>query len=121
MEGTSIPYLKNHLAKKVALADRVEIGRQIEDLMAHEGWAVLAEYAQLVADHGQENLSRIAMDTALKADIQARIDFARKMGVQDAVTFHADVAKSLLDSAKTAATELKNDAEAEQATAGGQS
>lgn len=120
MEGTSIPYLKNRLRNQVSLADRVENGRLIADLIEHPGWAVLEEFAQIVADHGAENLQKIATDVALSADVQARLDFARKRGVQDAVAFHPDVATTLLESAKTAASELKRDAEAESAAAGGQ-
>lgn len=118
MEGTSIPYLLNHLRKSAALADRVENGRQIESLKEHPGWAVLCEHADLVAEHGAERLQQMAVDVAMKVDLQQRVDFAKRVGAQSATTFHVDVAESILASAKTAASELK--ADAEKAEAGGQ-
>jgi hypothetical protein len=117
VEGRPIPYLTNRLRSHRSLAERVEDGVLVEQLLEHPGWAVVEEHAGVVADHGADSLARIAAETALSAEVQDRIEFARKRGVQDAVSFLPDVCASILSSAKTAATELKRGA-AEQAGAG---
>lgn len=120
MEATSIPYLKNWLLDKRSLADRVEDGKVIESLTQHPGWALLLERAQVLIDRGDIRLQKKAHETALSADLQARIDYARELGVQSGLTLLPDVAETLLASAKTAVAELKRDATAERAVAGGQ-
>jgi hypothetical protein len=117
VEGRPIPYLSNWLRHHRSLAERVEDGAQVEELLAHPGWAVIEELAAVVADHGAAGLAQIAEQTALSTEPQDRIEFARKRGVQDAVGFHPDVAATIVGSAKNAAAELKREA-AEPAAAG---
>lgn len=117
MKGSKIPALKKWLAENRGLADRVEDGRAVADLIEQPGFAIVVEMARVQAERGKQNLNRIATDVALSSNVQERIDFARRLGVQDAVSFFPDVIETILDSAKVAAAELK--ADAEQAAAGG--
>lgn len=117
MKGIKIPALKKWLADNRGLADRVDDGKLVADLIEHPGYAIVCEMAAVQAERGRQNLNKIATDVALSSNVQERIDFARRLGVQDAVSFFPDVIETIIDSAKTAAAELK--ADAEQAAAGG--
>jgi ABC-type phosphate transport system ATPase subunit len=110
VEGKPIPATKNWLRDNRSLGQRVQDAEVVSELLEHPGWAIVEEVAQATADRGAERLAKIAAKTALSTDPQQRLDFARSQGVQDAVSFFPDVVASILDSAKTAADELRNDA-----------
>lgn len=110
MEGRVDPGVKNYLADKRSLHERVEIADVFESLTSHPGWVLMDEIVSEMHDRGEERLQQLALKRAMSTEVADAIDFAQRRGVQNGLVFHRDVVASVLDSAKTAAEQLKRTA-----------
>lgn len=118
MEGRTDPGVKNYLSGTWTLGQRVDSAAVMQSLMEHPGWALMDEIVSAAHARSVKNLLVLSHNTALSTDPERAVAYAEKVGRQDGITFHRDVVASVLDSAKTAALELKKTA-ALDAAAGG--
>jgi hypothetical protein len=110
VEGRPDPGVKNHLRNTRSLQQRIDLAELIQSLTEHPGWALMDELVEEHRLRGAANLAKQADQVALSMEMQKRIDYAKHVGAQSGITFHRDVVASVLDSAKTAAAELKKTA-----------
>lgn len=110
MEGKAHPGVKNHLARTWTLGQRVDAHEVMESLTQHPGWTLLEELVDDAIERSEAHLSKEAEAVALSVDPAEAVAFAQKRGLHNGLSFHRDVVASVLDSAKTAADELKKTA-----------
>lgn len=115
MEGSPAPGIKNYLRRTRSLHQRVEEAEVIQSLVDHPGWLLMDDIVEDALARGKNDLAKSAESVALSTDPEKVTEFARKLGVQQGITLHRDVVASVLDSAKTAADELKKTAALDEA------
>lgn len=92
-------------------AQRVEDGKLLESLTQHEGWAVLERYAEVMLHRDGRQLAEEAKKVAISSDLQDRIDYARRLGYSEGISFFRDVVETGIASAKKAAADIRGRAE----------
>jgi hypothetical protein len=110
VEGRPDPGVKNYLRDTRSLHERLELGELLQSLIDHPGWAAMDEIVDELRTRGFESLA--------SGSLPEYAAIAQRLGVQNGMAFHRDVVASALDSAKTAADELKRTADLEQAAEG---
>lgn len=110
MEGKVDPGVKNWLAKHRSFEQRIEAHDVMQSLIDHPGWQLMDEIVEELRLRGFES---IASSTSAEHH-----ELASRLGFQNGMAFHRDVVASVIDSAKTAAAELKKTADLDRAAGG---
>lgn len=107
MDGRADKFILNHLIRHGTKESRVEDARLVADLVEHEGWEVVDKLVREMEARNGEELQKLAQKVAPSTDAEKAIDYARREGFQNAITYVHDVIASVLESGKTAAEQLR--------------
>lgn len=110
MEVKSNPGVANYLAEHFALEDLPEMGQAIQSLTEQPGWLLLMDMLEANATDAEELLKRHAHTAALSTDPNAAVEYARRLGVTTGKPWMAEAAETVLEKAKAAAEQLRNQA-----------